>query len=509
MKFERAAGVLLHPTSLPGPYGIGDLGPEAHRWLDWLAASGCKLWQVLPLGPTGYGDSPYQCFSAFAGNPYLVSPETLLEEGLLTPEDLTDMPAWEPQRVDYGGIYHWKPGLLEKAFRRFVSDPAPDPSGDEETLLAGFDAFCAGNATWLDDYALFMALKEVHGGGPWNEWPEALRRRDPEVLGEARRSLAERVSLFSFTQFLFFRQWQALKARAAELGIRIVGDIPLFVAYDSSDVWAHPDLFFLDKDGRPTVVAGVPPDYFSPTGQLWGNPLYRWDVHKADSYAWWLERLRFALESVDILRIDHFRGFAGYWEIPGGAPTAEKGRWAPGPGADFFEAVHAALGDPANPAGSGLPIIAEDLGVITADVVSLRDRFHLPGMKILHFAFTGSDNPFLPHHYLPNCVVYTGTHDNDTSLGWYASAPEEEKDFARRYLNSGGKDFAWDLVRAAWASTAVFALAPMQDLLSLGTEARMNYPSRLGGNWEWRMPAGALGGELQEKIGEFNRLYGR
>jgi 4-alpha-glucanotransferase len=493
MKFKRASGILLHPTCLPGPYGIGDLGPAAYRWLDWLSDSGCKLWQVLPLGPTGYGDSPYQCFSAFAGNPYLISPDVLLEQGLLTQDDLADMPIWDDQRVDFGRLYQWKPALLERAFRRFSSDPGP--------VRAEFDSFCADNTAWLDDYALFMALKESHGGGSWDGWPAALRLRETAALAEARASLAALVYRFSFYQFLFFRQWYALKAYANERGIKIIGDIPLFVAYDSSDAWAHPNLFYLDETGQPTVVAGVPPDYFSPTGQLWGNPLYRWEVHKANGYRWWLERIRDTLKLVDIVRIDHFRGFAGYWEIPAGNPTAETGRWAPGPGADFFNVVQTSLGS--------LPIIAEDLGVITPDVVALREQFGLPGMKVLQFAFTGPDNPFLPHCYAQDCAVYTGTHDNDTTRGWYESAPENEKDFVRRYLDIDGSNIARDLIRVAWASVAVFALAPLQDFLNLGSEARMNFPSRLGGNWAWRLTEDSLSGESQEKIKELNWLYQR
>ncbi|MBM3150785.1 MAG: 4-alpha-glucanotransferase [Chloroflexi bacterium] len=497
MKFNRSSGILLHPTSLPGPYGIGDLGPAAHGWADWLSGAGCKLWQALPLGPTGYGDSPYQCFSAFAGNPYLVSPDLLLRDGLLHANDLVERMDFDPRRVDYGRIIPWKLNLLERAFSRFKAVFQQD-----ETLREAHAAFCAENAAWLDDYALFMAIKEAHGGGAWDGWPEPLRRRDPVTLEAARRSLEDAISRYKFYQFIFFRQWRELRDHVHQRGLRIIGDAPIFVAMDSSDVWAHPDLFFLDADGKPTVVAGVPPDYFSPTGQLWGNPLYRWDVHKKDGYAWWLERLRFTLETVDIVRIDHFRGFAGYWEIPAGSPTAETGRWAPGPGADLFNAIRASL-------GADLPIIAEDLGLITPDVTALRDQFELPGMKILQFAFSGPDNPFLPHQYPQNCVVYSGTHDNDTANGWYASAPEVEKDFARRYLGVDGSDFAWDLVRAAWSSTAVFALAPMQDLLDLGTEARFNFPSRLGGNWEWRMMENDLGGALQDRLREMNWLYRR
>ena len=518
MKFERASGILLHPTSLPGPYGIGDLGPAAYRWVDWLAGAGCKLWQVLPLGPTGYGDSPYQCFSAFAGNPYLISPEFLLHDNLLHSNDLIGQMEFDPEQVDYGSLIPWKLNMLERAFIRFSSEPLIAIStGSAQQLGAGsgtiradlsttlresFDSFCVENASWLEDYALFMAIKEAHGGGSWDGWPDPLRKRDPGALDEARKTMASSILRFTFYQFAFFRQWNALRGYAHQKGLRIVGDIPIFVANDSSDVWSHPSLFFLDADMKPTVVAGVPPDYFSPTGQLWGNPLYRWEAHRSTGYKWWLERLRAALRLVDILRIDHFRGFTGYWEIPAGNLTAEIGCWAPGPGADFFNAIRASLGE-------DLPIIAEDLGVITPDVTILRDQFALPGMKVLQFGFSGPDNPFLPHSYPQNCVVYTGTHDNDTARGWYESAPESEKDFARRYLGIDGSNFSRDLIRTAWKSTAAFALAPLQDFLALGTEARFNYPSRLGGNWEWRVTEAALSGRLQENIRELNWLYQR
>lgn len=495
MKFERASGILLHPTSLPGPYGIGDLGPAAYRWVDWLAGTGCKLWQVLPLGPTGYGDSPYQCFSAFAGNPYLISPEFLLRDNLLHANDLIEKQKFDPQHVDYGNLIPWKLNLLERSFIRFSS-----MSG---AVRAEFDSFCSENASWLDDYALFMAIKEALGGGAWDGWPEPLRKRDPAEMNEARRKFAASIFRFAFYQFIFYRQWHELKNYAHQMGLSIIGDIPIFVANDSSDVWSHPDLFFLGADLKPTVVAGVPPDYFSPTGQLWGNPLYRWEVHKITGYKWWLERLSAILKLVDILRIDHFRGFAGYWEIPAGNPTAEQGRWVPGPGADFFNAIRSTL-------GTDLPIIAEDLGLITPDVTFLRDQFALPGMKVLQFGFSDPDNPFLPHSYPKNCVVYTGTHDNDTALGWYDSAPEHEKKFANRYLGiKDGSDFAWDLIRAAWRSTAVFALAPLQDFLALSTKARFNFPSRLGGNWEWRLSEPSLNGESQSRIKELNWLYQR
>jgi len=492
MNYPRSGGILMHPTSLPGPHGIGDLGPQAYRFADFLIASGCKLWQVLPLGPTGYGDSPYQCFSAFAGNPYLISPELLLRDGLLEGTDLNDMPEFDSSRVEYGRFIPWKLNLLQKAFERYQARP--------ESLRAEVDAFHAEQASWLDDYALFMALKDAYGGGAWSGWPAEVRRRDAKAMAEARQSLEASISRFVFYQFLFFKQWNALRMYANERGIRIIGDIPIFVAGDSADVWANPDLFSLDGDGNPTVVAGVPPDVFSNLGQLWGNPLYRWDEHKRTGYAWWIARLKATLGMVDIIRLDHFRGFAGYYAIPAGNDTAEHGEWKPGPGADFFHAVRSAL-------GSELPIIAEDLGIITPDVVAIREEFGLPGMRILQFGFSGPDNPFLPRNYVRNCVAYTGTHDNDTSLGWLGAASQAEREFALRYLHSDGQDFAWDMIRAIWSSVAMFAVAPMQDVLALGGEARMNYPSRLGGNWEWRMKDGDLNEELAKRMKEINYLY--
>lgn len=509
MSFQRASGILLHPTSLPGPYGIGDLGPQAYQFVDWLDSAGCKLWQILPLGPTGYGDSPYQCFSAFAGNPYLISPDFLIQDGLLTHDDVTDKPNLPASRlnlsaapkVDFGLVIQYKLGLLQKAFDRFLLNPEPHREA--------FDYFRAQNAFWLDDYALFMALKEAHGGGTWNGWPEPLRNRNKKGLTNAQKDHAETVLRFSFYQYLFFKQWNGLRAYANEHGIQIIGDIPIFVANDSADVWANPELFFLDEHGNPTVVAGVPPDNFSATGQLWGNPLYNWEAHKKSGYAWWLSRIRFTLRSIDILRLDHFRGFAGYYEIPAGHETAEMGRWVPGPGADLFRAVDKNLGDGLITKGTGLPIIAEDLGVVTPDVIELLHQFDLPGMKVLQFAFSGPDNPFLPHNYVPNCIAYTGTHDNDTARGWFESASNDEREFALRYLGVDGRDFPWDLIRAAWSSVAVFAITPMQDVLGLGGEARMNFPSKLGGNWEWRMREDDMNGDLAERIQKLNYLYNR
>ncbi len=494
MTFKRSSGILFHPTSLPGPYGIGDLGPAAYRFIDFLAESGCKLWQVLPLGPTGYGDSPYQCFSAFAGNPYLVSPDFLKNDGLLTDDDFADMPTWPENHVDFGMIFNWKPALLDKAYARFETM-------SQSPLQAEFNAFRFDHASWLADYALFMALKDANGGVAWNEWPEPLRKREPAALAEAREMYADAIRRQEFRQFLFFRHWNWLRGYVHSKGIQIIGDIPIFVAMDSADAWSNPGLFYLDEGGKPTVVAGVPPDYFSPTGQLWGNPLYRWDVHKASGYKWWIERIRATLSTVDIVRIDHFRGFAGYWEIPGDAPTAQTGRWVPGPGIDLFNTIREALGD--------LPIIAEDLGEITPDVIELRDSLGLPGMKIFQFGFSGPDNPFLPHHYVRNSVVYTGTHDNDTALGWYRTAPSNERDFYHRYVTRDNADVPGDMIRAIWGSVAVFALAPMQDFLRLGTEARMNFPGKVGGFWAWRLPDGNLTEQLKGYIRELNYLYER
>ena len=500
MKFNRSGGILLHPTSLPGPYGIGDLGPQAFHFVDWLASTGSKLWQVLPLGPTGYGDSPYQCFSAFAGNPYLISFDILLKDGLLTPDDLQDKPDFPASRVDYGWIIPWKLDLLQQAFSRF-----PSASAD---LHKEFDYFCAANASWLDDYALFMSIKEANGGGAWNGWEKPIRTRQPSALEEARAEHVENIRRHAFYQFLFFRQWHDLREYANEKDIKIIGDIPIFIAYDSADAWANPDLFFLDEDSLPTVVAGVPPDYFSPTGQLWGNPLYRWEAHQETGYAWWIERFRAVLKMVDIIRLDHFRGFAGYYEIPFGSPTAETGRWVPGPGADFLKVLDEKLSDKRTEEIE-LPIIAEDLGVITPDVVALRDGFKLPGMKILQFGFDEPQNPFLPHNYPAHCVAYTGTHDNDTARGWFDTAPSAEKAFALKYLNTDAEHFVWELIRGVWSSVAVYALAPMQDALTLGGEARMNFPSRLGGNWEWRMGEADLSESLAQRLKELNGLYWR
>lgn len=495
MKFNRSAGILLHPSSLPGPDGIGDLGPEAYRWVNWLADAGCSLWQILPLGPTGYGDSPYQCFSAFAGNPYLVSSAMLLDEGLLTRDDLSDRPDFPAGSVDFGPVIQWKLTLLDRAFKRFKKSTS-------QKRKEAFEAFKSANAYWLPDFALFMAIKAAQGGGSWETWPAPLRKRDSSALEAFKTEFEDEILRHTFHQFLFYKQWEALRAYANGKGISIIGDAPIFVAHDSADAWANPELFYFDEERKLTAVAGVPPDYFSKTGQLWGNPLYRWNVHQETGYRWWIERIRATLKLFDIVRLDHFRGFAGYWEVPAGMPTAEKGRWVQGPGAEFFQALAEALGD--------LPIIAEDLGEITPDVVELRDSLGLPGMKIFQFAFSNDpEELFLPHNYPAHCVAYTGTHDNDTAMGWYRSATEYERDFIRRYLARSGDDIAWDMIRAVWGSVAAYALAPMQDLLSFGSEARMNFPGRASGNWSWRMESWALSDLLRDRLKDMNYLYNR
>lgn len=489
----RTAGVLLHPTSLPGPYGIGDLGPIAYEWVDVLAASGQTWWQVLPLGPTGYADSPYQAFSAFAGNPYLISPELLRRDGLLGTLDLIT-PRFPSDHVDYGPVIRFKQAILTRAWENYQDGAAP-------TLREPFEAFCKSEASWLDDFALFMALKDYHQGASWLEWQQELLLRKPAALEKARKQLTNGIGRHRLGQFLFARQWAALKKYANEKKVKLIGDIPIFVSIDSSDVWANPELYKLDEDRTPIVVAGVPPDYFSVTGQLWGNPHYDWAAMKKTGYAWWIARFKAILHQVDLIRLDHFRGFEAAWEVPAGNETAEEGEWVPGPGADLLNAVKKGLG--------GLPLIAEDLGVITPPVDALRKRFDLPGMRILQFAFSGPDNRFLPLHHERNTVVYTGTHDNDTTIGWYNSAPDNEKDYMRRYLGWGGEDPAWTLIRMAWSSVAAYALMPLQDLLSLPTEARMNYPGRPANNWQWRFETGDVTPELIARLGDISWLYCR
>jgi 4-alpha-glucanotransferase len=506
MTFPRASGILLHPTSLPGRFGTGDLGAGAYAFADFLVASGQSIWQVLPLGPTGYGDSPYACYSAFAGNTLLISPERLFAEGLLTRSDRDDIPSLLADRVDFERAQQSKDALLHKAYESYQR------TTDTE-FRSAFETFAEQNASWLEDYALFRALKSAHNGTAWHEWEPALVRREPAGLTRARAQLHEQIEAHKFFQFLFFKQWFALKAYCNERGVRIIGDIPIFVAHDSADVWTNPDQFKLDTDGRPLVVAGVPPDYFSKTGQLWGNPLYDWDRMLADGFKWWIERVRASLQTVDVARIDHFRGFAACWEIPGGDQTAERGRWVEAPGAELFAAIRTRLGE--------LPIIAEDLGVITPDVEKLRDDSGFPGMRILQFGFSSDPgNVDLPHNYHHNVVVYTGTHDNDTTVGWFNSVAGEgstrnaeqitaEREFCQKYLNTEGREIQWDFIRAVLASVADTAIVPLQDLLGLGTAARMNLPNSTSGNWAWRFEEGALTVTHSERLRDLTVTYGR
>ncbi|MEE4195328.1 MAG: 4-alpha-glucanotransferase [Anaerolineae bacterium] len=497
MKFKRSSGILMHITSLPGPDGIGDLGAEAYQWVNTLSEMGCNLWQVLPLGPTGYADSPYQCFSAFAGNPYLINPAMLWEDGLLTREEVADRPEFPTDHVDYGPVIDHKCKLLDLAYDRFKK-----MKGTE--LYDEYKAFKEEESWWLNDFALFMAIKEAHNLASWREWKWPLKVRDEETLKDAKDYLKENIKRHKVRQFLFYRQWRNLRQYANDKGIKIVGDIPIFVAEDSADVWANPELFFMDNQRNPTVVAGVPPDYFSATGQLWGNPLYNWEYHKETGYEWWIKRLKKTFELYDIVRLDHFRGFVAYWEIPAGEETAINGQWKPGPKAHFFAAMKEAL-------GGSLPIIAEDLGEITEDVFELRDDFNLPGMKVMQFAFAGDcTEPFLPHNYEENCVAYTGTHDNDTTISWYKTSSQEfERDNARKYLGVSGDDIAWDMIRAIWSSVADTAIAPLQDFLNLGGEARMNLPGTVGGNWQWRLQPDQLHDFVKARIKTMNDLYNR
>jgi 4-alpha-glucanotransferase len=488
MTLPRAAGILLHPTSLPGANGVGELGEDAYRFLDFLADTGMKLWQVLPLGPTGYGDSPYQTFSAFAGNPLLVAVKG-------------DGRAFPAHAVDFERVIPYKRELLDRAIASWKPDD-------------GYQRFVASHATWLDDYAMFMALKQAHGGAAWTDWEPRAASRDPEALGRWREKLADSIERYRIEQYFFYSQWGALRRAANARGIHIMGDLPIYVAHDSADVWADRADFKLKADGRPLVQAGVPPDYFSATGQLWGNPIYDWDTMRADGYAWWIRRLRAAFELYDLVRIDHFRGFEAYWEVPGDDDTAINGRWVKGPGAELFTAVTNALGP--------LPIVAENLGVITPEVEAIREQFGYPGMSILQFAF-GSDpqgNDFLPHNFPRSRVVYTGTHDNDTTLGWWESTGAgdstravaevaREKAFALEYLGADGREMNWTLIRTALASVANTVIIPMQDVLSLGSEARMNLPGRASGNWRFRFSWDQLASDAIQRLKTMVRVYER
>lgn len=498
MQYPRSSGVLLHPTSLPGRFGMGDLGEWAYRFVDFLAESDQSLWQILPLGPTSYGDSPYQSLSTFAGNPLLINPDKLVGLGWLSEGDFADLPPFPNEKVDYGWVIPYRIGLLVKAFAQFEAKATAEQR-------ASFQSWAAQNAFWLDDFALFVALKDSYGGRPWVEWDKKEALRDPVAMAAASAKHADAIAEQKFRQWVFHTQWFELKAYANGKGVKLVGDIPIFVAHDSSDVWAARDQFYLDADGNPTVIAGVPPDYFSATGQRWGNPLYRWDVMEADGFQWWINRLRSVLTLVDIVRIDHFRGFVAYWEIPASEATAVRGRWVAAPGQALFKTIEATFGD--------LPIIAEDLGEITPDVYALRDGFELPGMKVLQFAWgdTSGTNVFLPHNYPLNCIVYTGTHDNNTTVGWWNSGEVNQgiRDHLGRYVGHFVGEIQWEMIRLAQASVARMCVVPLQDLLALGAEARMNTPGVESGNWAWRFVPAQFDYLPRQRLREMTRFYAR
>ncbi len=491
---SRHAGIVLHPTSLPGPYGIGDIGPQARAWVDFLARAGCDIWQVLPLGPTGYGNSPYQTFSSFAGNEYLVSPQDLTRDRLL-PE--LPSPRLKGGRVDYGRVIPWKLDMLEQAWQSFSR------LRSNARLVKEFERFRRREARWLADYALFRAVKEEQGGRSWTEWPAPIRRRDPAAVRAARRTHRATIDRIAFSQFLFFRQWGELKAHAEQRGVRIMGDVPIFTAHDSADVWTNVDLFRIKADGQPSVVAGVPPDYYSKTGQLWGNPLYRWSAHQQSGFNWWVDRVRSTLRLVDIIRLDHFRGFYNYWQIPAGAKTAVQGRWVKAPGRELFTTLQQRLGD--------APFIAEDLGGdMPPGVAALRNEFGLPGMVVLQFAFgDGPGHEFLPHNFRsPDWAVYTSTHDNNTSEGYREDMTAKERRFADAYLAGLGDSLAERLIRLAWSSTGRYAMTTAQDVLGLGSDAKMNVPGTTGGNWEWRLTR-PLAVKHAQRLRALNATYGR
>jgi len=495
MKIERSAGILLHPTSLPSEFGIGDLGPNAFRFIDFLKSSGQTLWQVLPLGPTGYGDSPYQCFSAFAGNPFLISPELLIKEGLLSQKDSVYQSNSNPHKIDYGSVINYKNELLKKAFENFTHNL--------DKYEKEYHAFCNKEKYWLDDYSLFMSAKQYHGGVSWTQWDESISLR--KSISKWKTLLKNEIEFQKFIQFIFCKQWTDLRKYANENGIKIIGDLPIFVAYDSADVWANKKLFTLREDGSLEFVAGVPPDYFSETGQLWGNPLYKWKMMEEDDFAWWKKRITKLLKMIDIIRIDHFRGFDAYWRIPGNATTAIDGGWIKAPGKKFFNSIKKTLGE--------LPIIAEDLGVITNSVEQLRDEFDFPGIKILQFGLGEyGDKKFLPHNHIRNCVVHTGSHDNETTRGFLESELQKKSgiyEWAQKYFNYYGNDLTFELIRTAYESVANICVIPMQDILNLGNEARMNFPSTLGGNWMWRFSWDQINNELINRYNEMALLYER
>jgi 4-alpha-glucanotransferase len=495
MKFPRSSGILLHPTSLPGPFGSGDLGESAYQFIDWLVSAGQSLWQMLPLGPAGMANSPYMSISAFAGNPLLIDLQELCNQGWLTQDDLVDNPVDSISRINYEDVKKYRMNNLLKASEKFILQRNKESKRQ-------YDEFCKEEKSWLEDYALFQALNQKHEYKEWTSWEDNLVHRKPAALKNARTELKQLIDFHKFTQWCFARQWKKLKNYANERNIRLIGDIPIFVAHHSADVWSNPHEFFLDKKGLPSIVAGVPPDYFSEDGQRWGNPLYRWNVMKKQRYEWWIKRFRRTFDLFDILRIDHFRGFEAYWEIPAKEKTARIGRWVKGPGEDLFKTVKHKLGT--------LPIIAEDLGVVTQEVTALREKFNFPGMKVLQFAFsTDSNDVFLPHNFERRFVVYTGTHDNDTTRGWYEKAAEEERDFVRRYCKTDGHEINWDLIKTALQSVADMSIIPFQDILDLGTEGRMNYPGTVEGNWEWRFTWDMVKPDISLRLYELTDVYGR
>ncbi|MEA3444621.1 MAG: 4-alpha-glucanotransferase [Bacteroidota bacterium] len=495
MKTERNSGILLHPTSLPGKYGIGSLGTEAFRFIDFLASAGQKLWQILPLGPTGYGDSPYQCFSSVAGNPLLINLELLVEKGLLNADELNNAPVFSDIEIDYATVIQYKYEKLETAFINFGTKA-------NQELKKDFADFCNQNAHWLNDYALFMALKGHHRQVSWYDWKQEYRQRNPQALITFSEKYEQQIGLMKFMQYLFFRQWADVKKYANDREIKIIGDIPIYISADSVETWTKPEIFLFDENKKPTLVAGVPPDYFSETGQLWGNPIYNWDYHKQSNFAWWKERIKANLELFDIVRIDHFRGFSEFWAVPVGQETAINGEWLPCPGYELFASLKEEFGE--------LPIIAEDLGVITDDVVAMRENFGFPGMKILQFAFdSDEDNDYLPHTYEKNFVVYTGTHDNDTIASWYNLANDKNKKSVHDYLGNNVENGAWDFIKLAHSSVANVSIIPLQDLLNLGNEARMNMPGTTEGNWKWRFGKDDISSGLAKRLAAITKIYGR
>lgn len=493
----RYSGVLVHPTSFPSPYGIGDFGKGAYEFIDFLEAAGQHLWQILPLVPiTSFGNSPYQGYSVFAGEPLLISPELLKENGLLTSEDLQQIPDFDPVKIDYDKVRAYKYPLYRKACQAF-------PQKADSKLLKAYLKFCKENETWLEDYCLFMAAKDFHENVSWTKWPSDLRTPTKESKALWSKKLSDGIEFHRLLQFFFYSQWHELKKYANDKGVAIIGDLPIFVSLDSADVWGNRALFQVDEDGYPTAVAGVPPDYFSATGQKWGNPLYDWKAHKAHGYHWWIKRIRWQLEQVDYLRIDHFRGFESYWEVPVEEETAVNGSWKKGPGAELFRAVQAKLGE-------DLPIFAEDLGIITPEVEKLRDTFGFLGMRILQFAFEGGESTFLPHQLdTRNCICYTGTHDNDTSKGWYDHTSEYARDKVRRYMNTDASSISWDFIRICLGTIARYAIFPVQDLLKLGSEARMNLPGTAFDNWAWRYESGRLDSGMAQGLKQMTELFGR